>query len=234
MSTMDWAVESTSAAGRQPALDGRASIPTATTLERAIVVAVEQPGAVVVSIHGQAHVARRAVSCLVQPEAGDGVLISLAKGEPTYVLAVLEREPTSRTRIVAEGGLEIHAAGGPLSLTAQDDVEVVSGATVSMTSGGIRVNAADGVVSLQRLSFFGDIVSTQVARMKVAAGSLEQVIERLSQKVRRSYREIEESDHLRAERIDYAAKKNMSLRAENTLVTAHQLVKIDADQIHVG
>ena len=56
-------------------------------------------------------------------------------------------------------------------------------------------------------------------------------IERLTA---RYARRIEESEHVRASRLDYVAKKNMSLRGENTLVTAEELVKLDGAQNHLG
>ena len=52
--------------------------------------------------------------------------------------------------------------------------------------------------------------------------------------VGRVRRTVEELDHVRAEQIDYAAKKTMSLHGDNAIVTANELVKVDGEQIHVG
>ncbi len=45
---------------------------------------------------------------------------------------------------------------------------------------------------------------------------------------------MEELDQVKAEHIDYAASASMSLHAQNALVTAEELVKVDGEQIHVG
>ena len=47
-------------------------------------------------------------------------------------------------------------------------------------------------------------------------------------------RVVEECDYLRSGEVDYRADKNMSLRGDNTMVTAKELVKVDGGQIHLG
>jgi hypothetical protein len=73
-----------------------------------------------------------------------------------------------------------------------------------------------------------------VDRTTFLGGVFEAILERVFQRVKRSHRHIEERDEVRAAAIDYAATENISLRGENTLLTAEDLVKIDAKQIIVG
>jgi hypothetical protein len=63
---------------------------------------------------------------------------------------------------------------------------------------------------------------------------LELVAERFSQKAGRSYRTVADVDQLRAGAIDHSATDAMTLGARNTVVTAEQLLKVDAEQIHLG
>jgi Protein of unknown function (DUF3540) len=60
------------------------------------------------------------------------------------------------------------------------------------------------------------------------------VLERCHQRVARSYREVEETDQVKAGQIDYTADTSLQLHAKYALVTADQLVKMDAEQIHIG
>jgi hypothetical protein len=87
---------------------------------------------------------------------------------------------------------------------------------------------------VESLSYVGTVVQAQIEKAKLAATVLDTSVERLTQRATRAYRFVEEFEHVRAERLDYAAKKNLSLHAENALVTAEQLVKIDGSQIHLG
>lgn len=178
--------------------------------------------------------ARRAVSCLIAPRDGDRVLLAGVRGG-CYVLAVLEREEASTTtQLAVDGDLEIKLPKGKLVVATQEGVDVVSGKDVSFVSRGLSINAVDGNVVLQRLSFLGTFVRAEVERIKAFAGSLDWVLDRLMQKVKRSYRVVEELDQVRAEHVDYVARKNMSLRGRHTLMTAEELVKVDGEQIHLG
>lgn len=178
--------------------------------------------------------AKRAASCLLQPESGDYVLVARASSGPCYVLAVLERDEASPGRIVASGDLEIQLPNGRLGVVAQDGVRVVSGQDVSVASPRVKVQAVEGTVAVERTSLLGTLLQAEVEVVKVVAGSVDSLIDRVSQKVKRVFRQIEESEHVRASRLDYVAKKNMSLRGGSTLITAEELVKVDGDQIHLG
>jgi hypothetical protein len=178
--------------------------------------------------------AKRAVSCLVEPLVDDIVLVALAPNGAAYVLAVLEREEGTAATLSAEGDLHIRQRRGRVTIAAQEGIDLVAAKDVNVTSTGLQVNAAEGSVVLQKLSFVGGLVRAQMDRAKVLAETLDTVLDRFSQKVKRSYRTVEETDHVRAERIDYTAKSTMSLHGENALVTAEQLVKVDGEQIHLG
>ncbi|WP_437597410.1 DUF3540 domain-containing protein [Sorangium sp. So ce590] len=177
--------------------------------------------------------AKRATSCLLAPAAGDLVLLAIVNGTH-YILAVLEREEGAPSHIVSEGDLQIRLRSGSLGLAAPDGVHVVSGRDLSMAASTLRVQAEEGHVALELFSFLGKTVRAEVDRAKLIGRSLDSQLERLLQRVKRSYRIVEEADHVRAERIDYAAKGNVAIHGENARITASHVVKIDGDQIQVG
>src|SRR6202012_3994257 len=111
---------------------------------------------------------------------------------------------------------------------------IVSSQEVSVVSGAIRLNAVDGSVALERLSFLGKLVRAEIGKAKVFGETLDSMLERVSQRVKRSYRVVEECDHVRAEQLDYAAKKRLSLHGETAMLTAQHLAKVEGDQIHLG
>jgi hypothetical protein len=177
---------------------------------------------------------RRAHSCLAEPEPGDLVLLAMLPNGSGYVLAVLEREAGARTRLSVEGDLAIQVGAGRLSIAAAEGVAVTSPKDVSVASGEAHVRAVDGSVALERASFFSSLVQAEMGRAKVLAGTLDSFVDRVSQKVKRSYRFIEDFEQLRAGRLDYVAEKLLNLRGENAIVSAEELCKLDGEQIHVG
>ena len=178
--------------------------------------------------------AKRAVSCLVEPVADDLVLVALAPHGAAYVLAVLEREAGARATLSTDGDLEIRQRDGRVTIAAQEGIDLIAAKTVTVIGQNLEINAAEGKVVVQKLALVGGLVRAEMDKVKLYAQTFDAVLDRFSQKVRNAFRTVEETDQLRAERIDYAATSTMSLHGENALVTAEQLVKVDGEQIHLG
>jgi hypothetical protein len=192
-------------------------------------------GALVIETETRELRAKRATSCLLEPAPGDVVLVAdVGDGRHAYVLAVLEREAGAPGHLVADGDLAIKLSAGALDVVTANGVRLVSRQEVSVVSGAFRVNAVDGSVVLERLSFLGKLVRAEVGKAKVFGETLDSLLERVSQRVKRSYRMVEELDHVRAEQIDYAAQKRLGLHGENAVISAECLAKVEGDQIHLG
>ncbi|MGK3995281.1 DUF3540 domain-containing protein [Sorangium sp. So ce1024] len=190
-------------------------------------------GAFVVASGAAELEARRAVSCMVEPEADDVVLVSVVPGRGAYILAVLERQGRD-VSVVLDGDLRVKLPGGRFVVGAAEGVTIASGKEVGVVAGEVKVNARLGSLFVESLSYVGTAVQAEIERAKVKAAALDASVERVVERVKRVYRFVEELEQLRAERVDYVARKNMSLRGENTLVTAEELVKLDGAQIHLG
>jgi hypothetical protein len=166
------------------------------------------------------YAARRAVSCLVAPELGDLVLLAGPTSRDLYVLAVLERTSGPHARIKSDGDLTVELRSGHFTIAAAEGVDLVSSKSLSFAADRILARAREG--------------SLLVSSMTVIAEAVDSTLERLSQTIKRAYRRVMDLDQLRAGHIDYAADGNVRLHGENTLITARELVKSDAKQIHLG
>lgn len=178
--------------------------------------------------------AKRAVSCLVAPELYDEVLVSLLGDGRAYVLAILEREEGAASRLSFEGDVELQVSQGKLDLRASEGVHVASGKAVEVTSGELNVRAITGSMVLQTLSYLGSRVRVDVEGIKAVASTLDTVLERLSERVKRAYRTVEEIEQVKAKELHYTAEDTLYLNGGNAVVTAEELVKLDGEQIHLG
>jgi hypothetical protein len=178
--------------------------------------------------------ARRATSCLLDPVLGDHVLLAVFGDGRAFVLAVLERTEEGPATASLDRDLTLRVPNGRLDLVAKEGVRIVSTGDVSITSAGIDMKAAEATLSIDRIAVLGRQLLAEVASVKFVAGAVDSVLDRWVQKVKRAYRTVEELDQLRARRVDYTAEKSMHLHAENALVTAGELVKLDGEHIHLG
>jgi hypothetical protein len=178
--------------------------------------------------------ARRAASCLVAPRVGDRVLVVVEEAGDAFVLAVLERNSEGPTTIETDGDLALRTTSGKVTIAAQEGVDVVSPSPVKIAAGEVSVTAALGRLRVEALEVLGRAVQAEFGKVKVLATSIDSVLERYTQRARLSKRTVEELDQVHAGHIDYAAAGNAHLRGENAIVSAEDLVKMNADQVHIG
>lgn len=177
--------------------------------------------------------ARRAAGCLLVPSVGDTVLTATSQ-RGCWVLTVLERGAATAARVELDGDLELRLPSGRLAVTAQDGVDVAAGAAVSVVAPAVAVHAPEGTLSVERLSLLGGAVEVDVAKVRVAAGAIDQTVDRVTQRVKRALRFVEDFEELRAGRIHYVARTLLTLHGRGAAVTADELVKVDGAQVHIG
>lgn len=177
--------------------------------------------------------ARRAASCLLVPCVGDRVLCAVETRGDAFVLAVLERADETRATLEVEGAVTLRSTE-KLSLVGEKGVDVVGGTAVRIASVRVDVNSVETRIASHAVEILGDVVKAELGRAKIVAKSIDGLVERMSQRVKRSFRWVEEIDQVKAKHIDYAAENVAHIRGETTVVTAKDLVKVNGEQIHVG
>ncbi|WP_178119481.1 DUF3540 domain-containing protein [Pseudomonas sp. SCB32] len=165
----------------------------------------------------------QAFSCLITPVVGDRVLLAHTQGS-AFILAILERRGDERPACHLPHGLDIDS-----------DAELrIAGAALELAPQALRVETADLDCQAARLNY-----SCAEARGFVGVGKLVgRVIELLTDKwvqvSKQSYRISEQLDCIRTAELDCEAGQTLRLHGKNTLVSADQLSKLDARQIHIG
>jgi Protein of unknown function (DUF3540) len=177
--------------------------------------------------------ARVAVSCLVYPEPGDLVGISQHGGR-MWVVAVLERPSGAPLRLLSQEDIAIVSARGSVSVIAADGVAIDAGGRTLVSAREIDLHASAGRFVIDELQQIGRRAWLLVDKIRSVGEVVETFAEHVLTRARRGTRFIEESDQLRAGSVDHRAEGLLQLRAHTALVTADALVRMDAEQIHMG
>jgi hypothetical protein len=190
--------------------------------------------ALVVRVGDRSVKALRAVSCLVEPRAGDRVLVALS--DESFVLAVLvkgeQRGPG--VTLSVEGDVTLRARGGKLALVANEAVSLASGTKVELSAPELEVRAMKTSFFSASLSYVGRAIDGEIDRLKLVAQTVDRSIDRVSERLGRSFRTIEQIEHVKAKELDVDVEGNLSVHADNTIMSSEKLVKIDGEQIHLG
>lgn len=193
------------------------------------------------------HRAQIATSCLLMPEDGDSVLLCLTSDLPLpgahdgmhvlpchqHVIAVLSRADAARSSVVLPGGVRLATQEGNLRIEGREvDIDATVGLkartphlTLEATRGDLRFGHADASAG----SFTGCI-----GELRLAARQVGTHIGRLVQKLRSSYRTVEELDDLRAGRTRWEVEGHAQLHARQATVLAEGTVKVDGARIDLG
>jgi hypothetical protein len=172
---------------------------------------------IVVRSEGALVRARRAPSCIVAPEVGDRVLCAHTGEGRSYVLAVLERDEELPARWSADGDVTIEASG-----------------QLALASRALAVKSEVARFALSRVRLLGREVLAEVDRTKLVGRTIESVSEVLQQTAARVARVVTDIEHVRAGTIDVATQKSFMVHAENAMVTAKALVKMDGEAVQLG
>ncbi|MGH7987392.1 MAG: DUF3540 domain-containing protein [Candidatus Binataceae bacterium] len=176
----------------------------------------------------------RAFSCILIPALGDKVLYVTCDDRTSYVLAILERGSGARLGLAFEGDVHLKIARGRLLLNAENGIDLASPADISLLSSAINVAAGRGDVTVGELNHSGASLNAVVGRVKLVATRFESVVETLTQWIARSFRRVDQHEHITTRNTQYHCDELFALDSRNTIVMSEELAKIDAGQIHLG
>ncbi len=177
--------------------------------------------------------ARRALSCLLEPAIGDRVWLIGQHGE-YFITAVLERSESTPLQLGVEGDVNLAVRNGQLHIAAARGITLATPRALDLAGGEFSLSARQGRILVDRMYCLGQRLMAEIDQIRLLGRWFDSVLERISKRVKRSYKIVEELDQVRSEQIDYRASKNFQLHGQNTLMSAKELVKVDAEQIHLG
>ena len=168
--------------------------------------------------------AGRAAGCLLEPEAGDQVLLVWTGAERTHILNILERGNPDRSLLAVPGELALRA----------EKVTVDGETSVEIRTSQFELSALSGLARLGSLRFIGGVVSSRVGRMKTVAERVETIAGRVIDRLGRRYTRVEEFEDAQMGRMRLLVKDLLTVRSRSTAVKARDRVELDAEKILIG
>jgi hypothetical protein len=165
----------------------------------------------------------QAFGCLVTPSVGDRVLLADVD-DTTFILSVLERPSNERPSVHLPNGLDIET-GAQLR---------IGGASVELAPESLRLHANEVDCQTASLTYNCGEARGFVGLGKLVGRTLELLADKWTQISKQSYRISQQLECVRAGELDCEAQQSLRLHGKNTLISADQLGKLDARQIHIG
>lgn len=193
-----------------------------------------QDGWHTVRCHTQDLRVRCAASCLLAPEVGDTVLVCGPNPAQAYLIAVIAQASPAASRIEVQGDLALSSRAGSITVQAARELNLKGASHVALDGDLLTANAAHARLALQDTEFLAVGVRATVTSLRLVGRACEVVMDRISHLAQHIFRLAERVEQVRAGQIDYQADQTARVHARQTLVTGRDIVKVDADQIHMG
>ncbi len=172
---------------------------------------------------------RRAAGCLLEPEAGDTVLVaapfSRADG-PVFILSVL-------TRGIPEGEARISTPRSILSLEGAA-MRIRATGELAVSAPQVTLTAAVGRAAIAACVVNGEVLENRFRKITTVARAIETICERMVARLDRSYRFVRDFEETRMGRMRAIVTDLFHLTAKNVSVRAEKRLKMDAEKIHLG
>lgn len=176
--------------------------------------------------------ARIAAGCLLQPEAGDSVLLLVPARGPSFVICVLERA-ARQGRLRLPGGAELHGAADALSLQAPR-LELRAGEALDLHGPRLGVQAGSCRMSSSTLEI-------RAGRVQALMGSLHargrECLTRLGRSLAEfgdSVRRVRGIDETHATHQRVRVERRLHIQCRDASIVAHNHVRVDGRQIDLG
>ena len=183
----------------------------------------------IVRIDGEERPAARAPSCVIQPMAGDRVLLAMAgpgREDLATIIAILGREETGPATLSVAGSAALRIASKDLSLEAEERLR--------LAAPRLDAEAGEARFRVTALHMVGDLLSGFVRSLEWASESIDSVARRIRSHAGQQTRIVEGVDHLKAGTALHRAENAYSLQGGQTVITARGDVRIDGERINLG
>ncbi len=166
--------------------------------------------------------AERAASCLLMPEKGDIVLLSLTESGRAWVLSVLVREGES-------GELSL-----PKKTALRTEELNIDAEKASCTSRELTLQASHMSLSSHLLSLGGKVLLQGFSVVRTIAGMVSEHIVRRRSRLGSLSEHIEGLCEHKSQRLRARIEKSLRIRAENADMHAKEQIDLDARHIKIG
>jgi hypothetical protein len=164
--------------------------------------------------------AKQAVSCVI-------------KVQVAHIACVLGREQRDEAVLTLPGGVELSSQAGHLSIHAKA-IDLKAGIQVSVTTPKIDVTAFESEIKVLKVRAWFDALEAQAVHAKFAFQNLTTTVGRLLQRVRESFRWVDEVDETRAGRVRVMVEGAYQLQSRHATIHATGVVKVDGEKIDLG
>lgn len=169
--------------------------------------------------------AKTAVSCLLQPDVGDKVLLEFDDENQAYVLAILDRETVSESSLLLPNNTRVKA---------KESLILESEESISLASKAYSQSSESLAVKFDQAAISGKKLHSNIELLHSVSRIMSQVASQAVQKFKSYVRKTEESDQVQAAHMARQVSGLYNMQSKHTILVSEKDTKIDGEHIHMG
>ncbi len=176
----------------------------------------------------------QALSCLIEPQIGDEVIISGPDRTRVYLIAVIARPDAAAITLNVNRDLTIRSSTGSISMQSAAGTHIGSDTSVELRAPRLEQTHDNASLTVRQMQYAGETLEATVGRSTFFSNVISLMADRINTVARLCFRHIRDVDHVRARSIDYEAETLTRVHGGYTTLTARDVMKINGDQIHMS
>lgn len=168
---------------------------------------------------------KTAVSCLLQPDVGDKVLLEFDDENQAYVLAILDRETVSESSLLLPNNTRVKA---------KESLILESEESISLASKAYSQSSESLAVKFDQAAISGKKLHSNIELLHSVSRIMSQVASQAVQKFKSYVRKTEESDQVQAAHMARQVSGLYNMQSKHTILVSEKDTKIDGEHIHMG
>lgn len=176
----------------------------------------------------------RALSCLVEPQIGDEVLVSGPDRHRVFLLAIIARPESTAVTLSVTGDMTIRSEAGAVNVHSAMLTHIHSNQAVKLTAPRHEQENDSASMKIGQMHYLGKQLDAVLGSTDFFSNVIGLMSDSFKSVARLCFRHVKEVDHVRAQTIDYEAEKLTRVHGGYTTLTAQEVMKINGDQIHMS
>ena len=177
--------------------------------------------------------AQQAFSCIVTPEVDDVVLVHQLDAE-YYILAILQRASKQSMNLSFPDDVTIQAPNGQVEVFASKQLSLISSDKAQILASDIALNSQNMHMQSGNIKSNAQQVEVCADNITVTCCMLNTIAKQVSQRADVLVRWVETVETLNIGNLVQKIRHNYSSHAQQTVITAKQDIRVDAERIHMG
>ncbi len=188
---------------------------------------------IVITASGNQRTAKKAFSCLVEPEIGDRVICTRDTDGTYYIMGIAERPEKKDMRLSFPADTRIEAANGRLNVHSLNALTFAS-KKINCFSDQTVYKSHDTLVSSNRVTATGGDLQAHFKTVRLISNLINTIARQAIEKFSGYIRSTENVDMVKSGQMTRKSEGLYSLDSQHTLMNSREITKIDGEKILMG